>query len=421
LAEAGLRSGDVRDDRPHLLFLCHRFPYPPDKGDKIRAYHWWLALVQHFQVHLGAFIDDPADWRHEQALRERCASTLLLPLMRGRAKLRSLGGLFTGSALTFPYYRDARMQRWAEECRVAFGIGYVLVFSAAMAQYVEGGRWSRVRRVIDFVDVDSDKWCQYAQGRSWSGGWVYRRESERLAAAEVRLAQVFDASLLVSDHEAQLFRGRVGKVAGRVAAISNGVDSSYFDVAAGRSSPFPAASEPVVFTGAMDYWANVDAVTWFAREIWPRVRQQRPRAAFWIVGSRPTPEVEALRGNGIEVTGRVADVRPYLQHAAVVVAPMRIARGIQNKVLEGMAMGKPVVLTGRALEGIGAVPGRDLLVADEPGDYADALLGLLRGRGATFGAAARRLVEEHYQWAVSARQLIAAVRGTGGRRSDDAQ
>lgn len=399
------------DERPHLLFLCHRIPYPPDKGDKIRSYHWWAAVVERFRVHLGAFIDDPADWVHVGKLQARCASSLFVPLPRTRALLRSLTGLLRGTAMTLPYYRDARMTRWVQTQRTRDDIGYVLVFSSAMGQYVEGVCWSRARRIIDFVDVDSDKWRQYAQTRPWPTNWVYRREALRLAQAEEGLARNFAASLFVSEPEAALFRDRVAAPGQRVHAIRNGVDAAYFRSVVGCVSPFPADCEPVVFTGAMDYWANVDAVLWFVREVWPRVRAQRPRALFAVVGSRPSPEIEALSCGDIVVTGRVPDVRPYLQAAGVVVAPMRVARGIQNKVLEGMAMAKPVVVTSKALEGIVAVPRRDLLLADEPGAFADAILAVLGAGDEGLGSRARRLVEREYDWAVSTQQLMALLLG----------
>jgi len=396
---------------PHLLFLCHRIPYPPDKGDKIRSYRWLQELLKHFHVHLGAFIDDPADWAHVAQLRERCTSSLFLPLARNGAVFRSLSGLFSGTALTIPYYRDARMRRWARASRISYGIKHVLVFSSAMAQYAENSSWSTVRRVIDFVDVDSDKWRQYAQRKRGPAALVFRREAQRLAESESRFAHVFDASVFVSDHEAELFRRCVGDVAERVLAIRNGVDTSYFNAATDRVSPYPVLSEAVVFTGVMDYWTNVDAVLWFVREVWPMVKEKRPRALFVIVGAKPTPEVLRLRGEDIRVTGRVIDVRPYLQHAAAVVAPMQIARGVQNKVLEGMAMGRPVVVTSKGLEGIGAVPGRDLLVADEPAAYAREIVSVLSGCAPNQGPAARRLVEAHYGWAESAEQMVALVLG----------
>ena len=396
---------------PHLLFLCHRIPYPPDKGDKVRSYRWLQELLQHFHVHLGAFIDDPADWAHVAQLRERCASSLFLPLARNVATCRSTSGFLSGTALTIPYYRDARMRRWALACRVSHGIEHVLVFSSAMGQYAENSSWSSVRRVIDFVDVDSDKWRQYAHRKRWPAALIFRREAKRLAEAEARLAHVFDASVFVSEHEAGLFRSGVGDVGERVKAIRNGVDTSYFDASVQRVSPYPVASEPVVFTGVMDYWTNVDAVLWFVREVWPRVKAKRPRALFVIVGAKPTREVLRLRGEDIRVTGRVADVRPYLQHAAAVVAPMRIARGVQNKVLEGMAMGRPVVVTSKGLEGIAAVPGRDLVVADEPAAYARAIVAVLSGCAPHHGPAARRLVEAHYGWAESAKKMVSLIFG----------
>lgn len=403
------------DCRPHLLFLCHRIPFPPDKGDKIRSFRWWLALVEHFRVHLGAFVDDPADWSHVPELEEKCASSLFLALPPTRARIRSAFGLFSGTALTFPYYRDGRMQRWVDACLATFGIDRVLVFSAAMAQYVESVGWSAAWRVVDFVDVDSDKWRQYAQSAPWPMRWLYLREADRLAVAEARLAGVFDASVFVSEHEAELFRGRVGSVADRVCAIGNGVDCGYFDGGQERTSPFPLSCVPVVFTGAMDYRANVDAVVWFVRDIWPRVLAKQPRAQFWIVGARPVPSVEALRCGDVSVTGWVPDVRPYLQHAAAVVAPLRMARGIQNKVLEGMAMGRPVVVTSKGLEGIDATPGLELLVADDPASFADEVLSLLSGRFSGIGSVGRLGVSERYDWAKSTRSLIELVQGRGVR------
>ena len=397
--------------RPHLLFLCHRIPYPPDKGDKIRSYHWLTALAERFRVHLGAFIDDPADWQQVAILNDCCETTCFLPLPRWPATLRSLSGFLSGEALTLPYYRDRRMQRWVSSLGAALPIRHVLVYSSAMGQYVDHHHWSAARRVVDFVDVDSDKWRQYAETRPWPARWVYGREAGRLALAEARLAARCHAALLVSEVEAQLFRTQVPGLGGRVHGVPNGVDTAYFEPEAGRQSPFPADCEAVVFTGAMDYWANVDAVLWFAREVWPRVRAERPWALLGIVGARPSPEVTALRGPDILVTGRVPDVRPFLQHAAVVVAPMRVARGIQNKVLEGMAMARPVVVTSKGLEGIAATAGRDIVVADDAVSFADAVIELLRGGDAEMGRRARSLVESRYTWTAATDALLAAVCG----------
>jgi sugar transferase (PEP-CTERM/EpsH1 system associated) len=398
--------------RPHLLFLCHRIPYPPDKGDKIRSYRWWLAFLDDFQVHLGTFVDDPADWAHVPGLRERCASSLFLSLPRRRATLRSLRGFLDGGALSVAYYRDRRMRGWVRDCAARFPIAHVFVYSSAMAQYADDPGLGQACHVIDFVDVDSDKWRQYADGRTGPAAWVYRREADRLARTEAHVAREFDASVFVSEDEARLFRNQAAVPAERVVAISNGVDASYFSPWTQTASPFSPDCEPVVFTGAMDYWANVDAVIWFVREVWPRVTRERPRALFHIVGARPTTAVEALRRADVQVTGRVPDIRPYLQHAALVVAPMRIARGIQNKVLEGMAMGKTVIVTGKGLEGINAVPDRDLLVADDPDAWATTVVAVLARPAEQIGANARRLVEAQYGWASAGQSLIELIRPT---------
>ena len=401
----------MSDLRPHLLFLAHRIPYPPDKGDKIRSYRWLRALSDHFQVHLGAFIDDPADWVHVETLAQRCASTLFLPLPRQRSTLRSLTGFFTGEPLSFPYYRDARMRRWAEQCLGRYEIGHVFVYSSAMAQYVAAPRSGSARRVIDFVDVDSDKWRQYAQSKGWPLRWIYRREAERLACAERDIASEFAVSVFVSIEEASHFERQWPVLSRRLAHVSNGVDTKYFDPGLVSATPFPPGRAAIVFTGAMDYWANVDAVLWFATEIWPRIRSERPDAMLVVVGSNPSAEILGLAADGVVVTGRVPDVRPYLKHAAVVIAPLRMARGIQNKVLEGMAMARPVAVTSKGLEGIDATPGRDLLVADAADAFSSLVLAALAGGFSDCGVNARRLVLERYDWNVACESLVHLVRG----------
>jgi sugar transferase (PEP-CTERM/EpsH1 system associated) len=355
--------------RPDLLFLCHRIPYPPDKGDKIRSYHWLCALAQTFRVHLAAFVDDPADWIQREKVAALCATCLLLPLRSPLAKVKGLVGLLSGEALSLPYYRNPGLRRWVDRLRRTTDIRHVVVYSSAMAQYAAIPAFERARRVIDFVDVDSDKWRQYAARMRGPMRWVYRREAARIEAFELAIARAFDASLFVSPAEAAWFRGLLGAGGERVTHVNNGVDSVYFDPGLELESPFPVGAQPVVFTGAMDYWANADAVVWFCCEVWPRVRARQPQAAFYIVGARPSPAVQALAGDGVVVTGRVPDVRPYLRHAQAVVAPMRIARGIQNKVLEdvhGASGGGHC----QGSEGIPAADGREVLVANDAAEFA---------------------------------------------------
>jgi sugar transferase (PEP-CTERM/EpsH1 system associated) len=397
--------------RPDILFLCHRIPFPPDKGDKIRSYRWLKALSSEYHVHLVAFVDDVDDWRHRDRVQSLCRTCRLVSLSRTWGTLRSARGLGTGSALTLPYYQDRQVGLWLAELMRGYPIEMVFVYSAAMAPYVLGGDWERMRRVIDFVDVDSDKWRQYAAGCRGLMRWLYRREAERLERFEGLVSRRFDLSLLVSDPEMALFERSQEGTAGRLGSVSNGVDDEYFSPDPSRRSPYAAGGPVVVFTGAMDYWANVDAVCWFVAEVWPLVLTVQGDARFVVVGSKPAKEVKALAGDAVTVTGRVADVRPYLQYADAVVAPLRVARGIQNKVLEGMAMGRPMVVTGKALEGIDAVAGQHVLVGDSAMEFAARVLDVLTGASGRLGEAGQTLVSERYSWDRHSERFLGFVRG----------
>lgn len=383
-----------------LLFLAHRIPYPPDKGDKIRSYHLLRYLARRYRVYLAAFIDDPLDWQHTDTLRDMCADSFFRELHPRTAKLRSLGGLLQGQPLTLQYYNDRSLQRWVNTTLQRHGIRRVLVFSSAMAQYVTQFAGDDLRRVIDFVDVDSDKWLQYSQSKRWPANWVYRREAKTLLDYERHVVRLFDVGLFVSRDEAAHFQGLAPDVAPKIQHFNNGVDTDYFTPEENYPSPYEANEEVLVFTGAMDYWANVDSVTWFAHEVFPAIRKQVPNASFYIVGTRPTEAVRQLaRQQGVVVTGRVPDVRPYLAHAAVVVAPLRIARGVQNKVLEAMAMDKPVVMTPAAAEGIEACADLKPLIAEDAVTLqAFCLELLLPNARMDMSGRARGCVLEHYNW-----------------------
>ncbi len=391
----------------HLLFLVHRIPYPPNKGDKIRSYHMLRELSRHYRVHLGAFVDDGEDWRYQENVARHCASSCLLPLSPARARLRSLQGLLRVQPLTLPYYYDRRMRDWVEETLARASVRKILVYSSSMAQYAE--QWtSGVKRIIDFVDIDSDKWAQYARACAWPKKAVYAREARRLLAYERAIAAGFDYSFFVSEKEASLFRELSGLGQDRVGFFDNGVDTSYFCPQADRASPYGSDEQAIVFTGAMDYWANVDAVSWFVEQVMPMLRRSCPGLVFYIVGARPAEQVRRLTCRDVVVTGRVADVRPYLQHARAVVAPLRIARGVQNKVLEAMAMARPVLASAQALEGIRARPGEEILRADTPQAYVTHLCELLASstRAQALGHRARERVVHDYAWQPCLRALL---------------
>ena len=381
-----------------ILFLAHRIPYPPDKGDKIRSYHLLRALAAQHEVHLGTFVDDPADWAHVETVRRLCRETCIRPLSTRNARLRSAGGLLTGEPLTMAYYRDRALRGWVQCLAARRPLDGVLAFSSSMGQYAEGLRLRRgAVRVMDFCDVDSDKWRQYAESHSLPMRLVYQREARTLARTEARYVREFDASVVISDAEAGILRDQAGGSRDRILVAPNGVDTDYFDPAASFANPFAPGMRPVVFTGAMDYQANVDGVQWFARDVLPEIRRRLPDVVFVIVGSNPAPEVLGLVGQvGVVVTGRVPDVRPYLAHAEVVVAPLRVARGVQNKVLEAMAMARPVVATENAVQGIPQAAGAGVHVTSDPTLMARFVVDC--ATNGDDGTRARQFVLERYVW-----------------------
>jgi len=381
----------------HLLFLSHRIPYPPNKGDKIRSYHLLKHLAQRYHVHLGTFIDDPDDWQHLDTVKKLCSETCILPLHPFSSKLRSLKGLIKNQALTLDYYQNHEMQEWANKVIKQHHIGKIMIFSSAMAQYAMDK--NQEQRVIDFVDIDSDKWQQYAEKKHWPMSWLYNRESRLLLAFERKVAQEFDASLFVSQAEADLFKQLAPESKHKTGFFNNGVDIDYFSPDREYPNPYAANETAIVFTGAMDYWPNIDAVQWFAREIMPGIITKHPAAHFYIVGSRPSSQVQALASlPGVTVTGSVPDIRPWLAHAFVAVAPLRIARGIQNKVLEAMSMAKPVIVSIQALEGIDAVPENELILAHDALQFISAVTAQIEKKNDRMGQLARHKIISRYGW-----------------------
>ncbi len=336
--------------KPKLLFLSHRIPFPPDKGDKIRSFNILKYLSLSFEIHLGCFFDDKYDEQYIPDLKDYCHSVTVLPLDKKLSTIKSFTGFFTGEALTLPYYKSKKMAQWVESKLQEEKIVYCFVYSAAMAQYVENK--ASLFRVLDFVDMDSDKWAQYSTTKKWPVSWVYHREGIRLAEYEHKVAKEFDYSFFVSEAEANLFTSLFSDVQQKVGFFNNGVDAEYFSPHLGYPSPYPANKKIIAFTGAMDYWPNIDAVKWFAEDLFPHILREHQDAVFYIVGSNPGESLNYLANEHVVITGRVDDIRPYIHFADLIVAPLRIARGIQNKVLEAMAMEKTVMATDAALEGI---------------------------------------------------------------------
>lgn len=393
-----------------LLFLAHRVPYPPDKGEKIRAWHIFRRLARSFRIRLGCFVDDPDDAARLDELRPQCAELFCLPLDRHAQRLRALARARPGLPLTLGYFHDRRLRHWVDATLARGGIDHVFVYSSAMAPYAMAAR-ARVR-ILDMVDVDSSKWTSYAAAARWLSRAIYAREGRTLLAFERRAAAAFTHSLFVSEAEWRHFVALAPESRDRTGWIDNGVDLAQFAPGQDFADPFPASAPAgtprLVFTGRMDYRPNIDAVGWFAHNVMPPLRSRHPDACFAIVGAAPTAEVRALAAlDGVIVTGRVADTRPWLAHASAVVAPLQVARGIQNKILEGMAMARPVIATTAAFEGVQAVPERDILLADDAEQTVTKIHEVLSGAHPRLGVAARQAVQRGHDWPVTLAPLDA--------------
>lgn len=380
----------------NILFLAHRIPYPPNKGDKIRSWNFLSHLLKQHNVHLGFFVDDKQDLIHIPYLETLASSVCFETVNKTGQKIKSLSGLLSGQALTTSAYPYAKLRQYASELVNAGEIDLIFLFSAATGPIVADG--NKIPILTDLVDVDSQKWISYGEQAVWPLSWIYKREGKKLGQYERQLTEKSSFSMLVSDQEAELFSSLAPDVEAKVKAVPNGVDLALFDPSLNDSSD---QREVVLFTGAMDYQPNSDAVIWFANEIWPAVVARHKNAVFRIAGGPKVSQVEALRSlPNVEVLGYVDDMAKEISEATICVAPLRTARGIQNKVLEGMAMAKPVVATSLANEGINAQHGLELLVADEKDAFAEAVMHLLecpQGRS-SISMAARAFVEQQFTW-----------------------
>jgi len=382
----------------NILYLCHRIPYPPNKGDKIRSFHQLQHLSRNHRLHVACLIDAEEDRAHVAALRPYCAS--LDAVWRGGvgANLRAARALFGKGSLSVAAFHSPDLERRIERILRSEAIDVAIVFSSQMGQYAPPQ--AGVPTVVDYIDVDSEKWRVYAERKPWPLSWLYRIEADRLQRYEWELARTHDESVFVAENEADVFRRSAAGV--RARAIPNGVDLEYFTRPAGGPERAKSAGDhAIVFVGMMDYFPNIDAVSYFAEEIFPLVLEETPAALFRIVGRNPGKRVRDLaRRRNVEVVGSVPDVRPYLADAAVSVAPFRIARGLQNKVLEAMAMEVPVVGTKIALQGIEDGPDDGVRVEDNPVAFAHAVTAFLRDPGARreAGRRGRKFVERHHRW-----------------------
>ena len=386
-----------------VLFLAHRVPFPPNRGDKIRSHHVLRHLASLTPVHVATFADDASDLAQDHELAALAFSHCLI--LRRKSMIRAgLEALVTGQPVSLTAFHDPALANYVRKVLAERPIGTIYAFSGQMGQYIPDSFKGRV--IFDFVDVDSAKFEAYGEAGRGPRRWIYAREGRLLRAEEACLARRADISLLISNEEAALFRARLlpqDRVECDVQALRNGIDSTLFDRAA--SDPAPAmlacGGPRLIFTGQMDYAPNIAAALRTIERLLPSIRQQFPQATFHVVGRHPSAALRAHHGRGgVYVWGAVDDMRSYLAAADLALVPLDLARGVQNKVLEAMAMQLPVVLTPSAANGIGASDQVHYAVGEQDGELVRQVCMLLDDpeRARMLGSDARRFIIDTLSW-----------------------
>jgi sugar transferase (PEP-CTERM/EpsH1 system associated) len=392
-----------------VLFLAHRLPYPPDKGDKIRSFRELEEFASRHELDLFCFYDDPNDRHYLHEVSRYCRDVYAEPVSGFSSRIRALKALCLGRPFTTGFFYSRGMERRVRGAINDRGYDLIFVYGSAVAQYVQG--INHPTRVLDLVDVDSDKWRQYACYSKAPISWIWNAEAARLGEYENRIVREFSMTLVSTPAEADLLR-RLG-VDARIEYLENRFDTTYFDPTKVNVPAEIASCQPyIVFTGSMDYFPNVDAVHVFCREVFPRIRAQVPNAQFFIAGRNPTRLVRKLALlPGVRVTGAVADIRPYLRGASAAVAPLRIARGIQTKIFEAMAMNLPVAVSNKAAMAMPACLRREVHIEDDSRALAGCLIRLLQAKRHESETTRAALVDyvEHTNWRGRWAELISGV------------
>ena len=383
----------------NLLILSHRVPFPPNKGEKIRTYHQieYLKAIGH-QVQVICPLEGANDQLYCEQLSEKLDVTCT-GIKIGNRKLKMLAGLIKGKALSVANFYDSSLQQKIDEYLARETVDTIICTASSMAEYIFNSSSvnTQTNLVMDFMDLDSDKWRQYAQRSAFPKSWVYQREQKLLAAYELKIAAKFNSCLFISDAEVELFCKNLADNS-QVHAIANGIDTSLFKVNLERDY---SSAPRLLFTGVMDYLPNVDAVVWFVESVWPQVIEKYPEAQFYIAGMNPNEKVKALdKKQGIVVTGFVEDIMPYYDLATLFIAPFRIARGVQNKVLQAMACGLPVVTTNSGGEGIDYTDSGNLIIANTEDEIFEKIQYCIENpaQSREIGLNAAELIQQGYSW-----------------------
>ena len=389
-----------------IFYICRRVPFPPDRGDKIAAFNAIRHLAARHEVHVFCLGDGVQDLANISGLQAYAKSVSAAPVDEFTIKLRALAALVTGQPLSVAALNESKLHDAIQKKFTELRPDLIIVYSCNMAQFAE--HFPNVPRIMHFGDLDSLKWPQYAERSSIPLNWIYAIEARRLLGYERHIAQIFSHALVHTEIEKHDFERLIPGIP--VAVVGNGVDLDYFRSAGEAKKP-----ASMVFTGVMEYRPNIDAVVWFCDEILPIVQMEIPAANFTICGSRPALAVRRLaKRRGVRVTGWVADARLYLDRAEIFVAPLRMARGVQNKLLEALAMGLPCVASTAAWSGTAVADGQGILATDEPREFARRVIDLLGdGDGrAEMARRARAAAVANYRWEVQLAcldQVIAAA------------
>jgi sugar transferase (PEP-CTERM/EpsH1 system associated) len=378
-----------------ILFVCHRLPFPPNRGGKIRPFNMIRHLGQTHNVTVASLAESRDELRDGLGLRDYCSEVIVEMVPKSTRWFRAWKALFSSSPSSSAYFLSPKLHRRIRAALHKTQFDTVFVHCAFMAQYVLNA--AVPLRILDYGDLDSAKWSEYSRCRAFPLSLGYKLEAIKMQNYEKRVAGHFNRCTVTTPGELEEFhRLQIGVTC---SVIPNGVDPEYF------RSKSPARNPNVIaFVGRMDYFPNIDGALYFVKQIFPIIRHSLSDAQLRIVGSNPARAVQELATiPGVIVTGHVPDVRPYLEDAAVAVAPLRLARGTQNKILEALAMGVPVVATPQAAKGVNVAPGRDLLVAEDEAVFAKQVVSLMENGSLrkALSEAGRGKVMEAHRWSYS--------------------
>ncbi len=383
-----------------VLYVCHRVPFPPKRGGKIRPFHMIRHLTeQGHDVVVASLARNADELTEAEGLRGHCRELMVEIIGNAAAGVRMLARAPSLQPSSFGYFWSPALARRIRESAQAAPPDLIFVHCSSVAPYVAG--LAATARIIDFGDMDSQKWREYSTQRRFPISLVYWLEAIKLERAERNLTGQFDLATCTTAAELGSLLSLGSKC--EVDWFPNGVDAQFFAPVQDQYD-----RNTIVFLGRMDYFPNQQGVTWFVGNVWPLLRTQFPSLQFQVVGADPPPHIRDLaRIDGVTVTGSVADVRPYVQNAALTVAPLAIARGTQNKILESLAAGTPVVCSPRAAGGVDVVAGEHLLVADSPQEWCTAIGSVLAdsGKRTELAVAGRARVLSQHAWAASMKRL----------------